>query len=113
DPRAPAFAVDVAALTASGRLDPSFGSKGQVSATVNSGPAGAGFLPDHRALVWTSGGEIVALDPDGTAASALDPRLPGIILAATIDASERLVIVGALTTDPLTQRWFVRRYLLL
>ncbi len=62
--------------------------------------------------MWTSYGDLLIVAPDGTPQGIWDLQVLGTVLAAVLDASERLVLVGMLTDEPPDFRWFVRRYLL-
>ena len=112
-PSAPSYDVDVALLTASGGVDATYGAGGVVSVPAEGGPVGAAQLADGRVLVWTSYGELLAIAPDGAPDSTWKLDVSGTVLAATLDASQRLVVVGMTTSDPARSMWFVRRYLLM
>ncbi len=112
-PSAPSYDVDVTRLTASGGVDATYGAGGVVSVPAEGGPVGAAQLADGRVLVWTSYGELLAIAPDGAPDSTWKLDVSGTVLAATLDASQRLVVVGMTTSDPARSMWFVRRYLLM
>jgi uncharacterized delta-60 repeat protein len=104
--------VDVTRLTTSGRADPSFVGGKASTVETSGGPVGGGQLPDGRLLVWTAGGDLLAIDPDGAPRSVLSLDIVGTLLAATLDADQRLLVAGINTSDPMNSEWFVRRYVL-
>jgi uncharacterized delta-60 repeat protein len=106
------YAIDLARLGASGAVDTTFGSGGFVSLSATGGPAGTARLSDGRLVVWTSYGELLATDPDGSPLGSADLQVNGTVLSATLDAQQRLVVAGMRTSDPLRLRWFVRRYVI-
>jgi uncharacterized delta-60 repeat protein len=108
-----AFDIDVARLTKSGILDHSYGGGQFVSVPTSGGPVGAAQLADGRVIVWSSHGELVSIEPDGTPQDAGFLDVPGTVLGATLDALQRLVVIGIATEDPMNMRWLVRRYWLL
>jgi hypothetical protein len=107
------YDIDVTCLSASGSLDATFAGGAFVSAPSDGSAIGSAYLPDGRIIAWTSNGDLIAATPTGTLAGPWSLQVPGTILDATLDASQRLLVVGMATDDPMNQRWFVRRYLLL
>jgi uncharacterized delta-60 repeat protein len=106
------YYVDVARLTASGSLDTAYATAGLISVEVDGGPVWATELADGRLLVVTSYGDLLVISIGGTLQERRDLAVQGTVLAATIDAYQRLAVVGASTSAPMFSKWFVRRYLL-
>lgn len=106
------YAVDFAQLTASGDLDTTYAVGGFASVQSTGGPVGAGALADGRILVWSSYGELLAVTAEGQMAGMWNLPASGTPLAATLDSSQRLVVTGMNTSDPMNQKWFINRYLL-
>jgi hypothetical protein len=76
---------------------------------------GAAALADGRLALWTWNGELLVLGSDGASQTTSEPRgtidlgVLGTIAGGTVDAQQRLVVVGVESaTAPAT--WFVRRY---
>jgi uncharacterized delta-60 repeat protein len=112
-PSGASFDIDVIRFTASGAIDPSFGASGLASMPAVGGPVGAAELLDGRILVWTSYGELLAISPDGEPAGTFELDVSGTLMAAALDAAQRLVVVGMDTSYPPRMAWFVRRYQLM
>jgi hypothetical protein len=72
-------------------------------------------LADGRLAIWTTNGELLVLADDGTSQTSDQPRgtvdlgVLGTVLAGTVDAQQRLVVVGLTTATP-SSTWFMRRY---
>ncbi len=105
--------VDVTRLTADGAVDTTFAAGALVSTQTDGGPVGAQELEDGRLLVWTAGGALIVVGPDGALEGIDGLDVEGTVLAATLDGAQRLVVVGMITADPTSAEWFVSRYLLL
>jgi uncharacterized delta-60 repeat protein len=108
--------LDVARYTAAGAVDPSFASGGTASILAGV-PLGLAERSGGGIVMWTREGMLVYVHDDGTfdttpgRGGIVDLGVLGTVLAGTVDARERLVVVGLTTgTDPPT--WFVRRYVL-
>ncbi len=106
------YDVFVQGLTAAGNDDPAFTSGAPLLLPATGAAESAARLPDGRILVWTLAGDLFALGADGSLQGTWSLEVSGTLLAATVDASERLVVAGIETADPLNSKWFVRRYLL-
>jgi hypothetical protein len=111
-PTSSSYSVDVFMLTSSGAVNTGYASGGTLSVATEGAPAGAALRSSGDLLVWTTYGELVTAAADGSQTTRYDLQLPGTLLAATLDATERLVMVGMTTLDPLRFQWFVRRYVL-
>jgi uncharacterized delta-60 repeat protein len=110
-PTGASYAIDLFRLTSSGSTDTTFASNGVASLPTIGGPVGAAPLPQGPILIWTSYGEVLELSPTGQSLEGMwDLQVQGAVLAAALDAQQRLVVVGVSTTDPLNESWFVRRY---
>jgi hypothetical protein len=112
-PGGDSFDVDVARITVTGGTDPDFAGGRFVSVPANGAPTGAAQLADGRVIVWTSYGDLIAIESDGASENISSLDVEGTVLAASLDASQRLMVVGMITSNPMNSRWFVRRYLLL
>jgi Domain of unknown function (DUF5122) beta-propeller len=113
NPDGDSFDVDVARITVSGGMDPDFADGRFVSVPANGAPTGAAQLSDGRIIIWTSYGDLIPIESGGVPESTSSLDVLGTVLAATLDMSQRLMVVGMITANPTNSRWFVRRYLLL
>jgi uncharacterized delta-60 repeat protein len=103
--------VDVLRVTTSGAVDTGYGAGGWLSLPSDgAGAVGAAELVDGRLIVWTSSGNLFAIASAGTQESQASLETHGTVFAATLDATQRLVVVGTTTSDPMFSIWFVRRY---
>lgn len=108
--------VDVARFAGTGAPDSAFAGGGVASIPADTA-LGVAERADGRIVVWTELGELVGFRADGTP----DPSIGvgglvglgvyGTVTSGTVDAQNRLVVVG-LTTQTASSSWFVRRYVL-
>ncbi len=102
--------VDVAHLGADGTVDTAFDATPSVPA--DEGPVGAASEASGRTWVWTAGGSLIAYAADGSLEGVSTLDVAGTVLAATLDAAGRLIVVGIDSSDTQSSRWFVQRYIL-
>jgi len=106
------YDVFVQGLTTAGNDEAAFASGAPLLLPATGAAESATRLPDGRILVWTLAGDLFALGADGSLQGTWNLDVSGTLLAGTVDQSERLVVAGIETADPLNSKWFVRRYLL-
>jgi hypothetical protein len=106
------YDVFVQGLTSTGNDDPALANGAPLLLPATGAAESAARLPDGRILVWTLAGDLFALGADGSFQGTWNLEVSGTLLAGAVDESERLVIAGIETADPLNSKWFVRRYLL-
>jgi uncharacterized delta-60 repeat protein len=106
--------VGVLRYTGEGAIDTTFAVRG-VQPLAADIVLGGAALSDGRIALWTMNGLLIVLGADGTATSSngvqgtVNLDVLGTVISGTVDAQERLIIVG-LTDDTETSQWFVRRY---